>query len=510
MNYIPDVTNLPKGMAHYWFESGSGEEENENYFLFCQTSDQGIHHATKSELMEFLESKNPRLLLLKPWNPIGVNGQKRTRKGEPKGEEEEEGEEAEGKEEEDQEGLPKKKKQKIIVLPAPPLPVLPPEILVMILHNLSEPTLDNRKIIFSFLKGPRSNTFSDELTNSELIWNWYRKVLKMDPPSRLITIGQYYIQRRQYIPFARRWYSNFVRDYDLFLLSKLHLYYHNNDIRSKMKKKLTRGTIDILMRYVQGKNIGNGPSDGTYGNDTSIYEMVEIEIQGALNATREIGYSGRVPDFMKRPLQYAMLSEATYRNHDLEAIDFILSWYEDEAEWFDRVWIDSNTQQFVEIRIDNIFKLSEWIIRVTRGLDPGKKFTARDLTAYVWLNQVLVKLYYMPLIKAMEINSFPDNFMFILSEKLRIIKMSQEEEFEEDWLSVAKQIDRWNDRQHDYWRNTFTGTQGAWADGWRLQESKGITKGKEKQVVEKESSSSSSSSSSSNSKLKSESTEFWN
>ncbi len=496
MNYIPNAASLPKGMAHYWFELGSGgDEENKNYFLFCQTSDQRIHHASKSQLMEFLESKTARrLLLLKPWHSIEG---KRKRK-----------EEKEKEKQQQQE--PKKKKQKAIVLPAPAASLeLPPEILVMILHILSEPTPDNRRIIFSFLEGPRRNTFSDELTSSELIWKWYRKVLNREPPVRLMKIGQYYMQRREYKPFARRWYSDFVHVYDLSLLSRLHLYYHKNEIRFKMKKKLRPVTIDILMRHVRGKNIGSGSGDGTYGDNTSVYEMVEIEIQGALDATREIGYSGRVPDFMKRPLQYAMLSEAANRNYDLEVIKFIETWYEDEAEWFDRVWIGSNAQQFVEKIINNIFKLNEWATRVMRGLGPDKKFTARDLTAYVWLNQVLLKMYYMPLLEAMEINSFPDNFMFALSEELRIIKMSQEEEGVEDRLSVAKKLVRWGQRQQDYWRNAFTGAQGAWTDKWRLQKSKGITKGKEKQVVEKEEMSSSSSSSS-NSKLKSKSTEFWN
>ena len=89
MNYIPNAASLPKGMAHYWFELAA-EADSKKYFLFCQTSDQRIFHATKSQLMEFIgsaaEEKNARLLL-RPWDSIGVNGQKRTRKGEQKGEE---------------------------------------------------------------------------------------------------------------------------------------------------------------------------------------------------------------------------------------------------------------------------------------------------------------------------------------------------------------------------------------------------------------------------------------
>ena len=210
MNQIPNAANLPKGMAHYWFELDCIGEKNKNYFLFCQTVDQRIHHAPKSQLREFLDSKNLSGLLLKPWHSIEANG-KRKRK-------------IKKEKEKQQQEEPKKKKQKAIVLPAPAFPVLPAEILIMILYNLSEPTPDNRRIIFSFLKGPRNNAFSDELTSSELIWKWYRKVLGRDPPKRLIKIGQYYIQRGEYKTFVRRWYSDFVRNYDLSLLDKLAEY----------------------------------------------------------------------------------------------------------------------------------------------------------------------------------------------------------------------------------------------------------------------------------------------
>ena len=445
MNHIPNAAQLPKGMAHYWFEL---DNKKNDYFLFCQTSDQRIHHATKSELMKFLES-NPRSgLLLKPWHLI------------------------EGKRKRKKEGFPKKKKQKVIVLPAAPLPVLPAEILVMILYNLSEPTPDNRRIIFSFLKGPRSNVFSDELTSSELIWEWYRKVLERKPPKQIIQLGQYYIQRGEYKTFARRWYANFVHLYDISQLFPVAEFFEDDSTRKIMQKKLTPVAIKTLMLNLRGRILGLG----RHKNSGFEYELVEIEIQAALDATREIPYSGHIiPNFMKRPLQYAMITviEEKGKNDSIKPKLLRKSWWYDDHNlpWLEPVWFGSETKKLKNIRINNIFALSEYLVKVIRGLDKGQKFTARDLTAYAWLTQVLIKLYYMPLGKAMIVDSFPDDFRLFLTEEMRIIKMSKQEREAEDKLSFQKQDERYDKRQDDYFDNLFN-TKGVWADRWRLQESK--------------------------------------
>ena len=453
MNYIPNAANLPKGMAHYWFELGCGKE-HKNYFLFCQTSDQQIFHATKSELMEFVESKNARRLLLKPWDSIEANG-KRKRKIK------------KGKEKQQPEEEPKKKKRKAIVLPAPSSEItgLPAEILIMILYNLSEPTPDNRRIIFSFLKGPRRNTFSDELTNSELIWKWYRKVLKRDPPKQIIQIGQYYMQRGEYKPFARRWYGNFVHLYDMSQLAVISEFFEDDFMREVMQKKLKPVAIKILMMNLRGKFFGIGKHD-----DSEIqYELIEIEIQAALDATREIPYSGRIPDFMKRPLQHAMITAIQAGDPPVNSYELRKSWWyddHDDSKWPKPAWMNSKN-----IRMNNIFALSEYLVIVIRGLDRVQKFTARDITAYVWLNQVFMKLYYMPLIKAMDIKGFPDDFRMIFAAKMRIVKMSKQEKEAEDKLSFDQQdlnFDYWND---DYFANILN-TQGSWADRWRFLKTK--------------------------------------
>ena len=441
-------------MAHYWFELGSGEQ-NKNYFLFCQTSDQRIHHATKSQLMEFLESKNRSGLFLKPWHSIEGKRKRKIKK-----------------EKEKQQEEPKKKKQKAIVLPAPPLPVLPPEILVMILHNLSEPTPDNRRIIFSFLKGPGSNAFSDELTSSELIWEWYRKVLDRKPPNRIMQLGQFYVQRGEYKTFARRWYANFVYLYDISQLVAVAEFFEDDSTRKMMQKQLTPVAIKILMMNLRGKILGLG----RHKDSGFEYELVEIDIQVALDVSREIPYSGHViPDFMKRPLQYAMITaiEGKGKNYSIKPKLLRKSWWYDEhgLRWLEPVWIESETKKLKNIRINNIFALSEYLVKVIRGLDRGQKFTARDITAYAWLTQVLLKLYYMPLGKAMIVDTFPDDFRFFLTEEMRITKMSKQEREAENKLSFQKQDEWYEKRYDDYFDNLFN-TKGVWADRWRLQESK--------------------------------------
>ncbi len=462
MNHIPEAADLPKGMAHYWFELDNNNKHN--YFLFCQTSDKRIHHATKSQLMKFLESKSTGLLL-KPWHSIEGKRKRKIKKEKAKQQQLEE--------------EPKKKKRKVIVLPAPPLPVLSPEILVMILHYLSEPTPDNRRVIFSFLKGPRSNAFSDELTSSKLIWEWYRKVLDRKPPKRILQLGQYYIQRGEYKTFARRWYANFVHFYDISQLAPVAEFFEDDSTRKIMQKQLTPVAMKILMMNLRGRILGQG----RHKDSGFEYELVEIEIQAALDVSRQIPYSGHViPDFMKRPLQYAMITviEGKGKNDSIKPKLLRKSWWYDDhgLRWLEPVWFDSETKKLKNIRINNIFALSEYLVKVMRGLDRGQKFTVRDLTAYAWLNQVLIKLYYMPLGKAMIVDSFPDDIRLFLTEEMRIIKMSKQEKEAEDKLSFQKQEEGYDKRYDDYFDNLFN-TKGVWADRWRLQESKRTIKEKE-------------------------------
>jgi len=476
MNHIPNASNLSKGMAHYWFEL---DEKNKNYFLFCQTSDRRIFHATKHQLMEFIGSsgkKNTRPLLLKPWAPIGTNG-KRTRKGGIKGEEEDE---------EEVEGLPEKKKRKVVVvLPAPlkPLPELPAEMLVMILDGMSNPTPAVRRFIFNALKGSMPNLVSFHLSNSRTIWKWYRETLDRDPPLALAPLEVYYKQRGDLNGFARRWYSGFVRTHDVMDLAWLWRYYKQEN-QSKMKKKLDPTTMYILMMHLRGRTIGAGVHEGAVAE----YERVEMEIQRGLDSPHTVlsDIYVHIPEFMLNPLRQIMLQAIEAREALVHAYLFRrATWYATitsvaKDTWFLTKWNPSRTRHRIDGIIKNTLQLSTAAIKIIRGIGPEQKFTARDLTAYVWLNQVIIRLLYAPLKEAMKRTSLQLNLIFDLREELRLAARSKEQQITEDKLLVHTRASIWRQREEDYF-NGLVDLKAAWKKKWRRPpKPKKMTKGKEK------------------------------
>ena len=471
MNYIPNAANLPKGMAHYWFELGSGEQ-NKNYFLFCQTSDQQIFHATKPQLMEFINSKHSsQSLLLKPWDLI--EGKKRTRKGKPKAENEKE-------EKEEQKGLPKKKKQKAIVLPAPSLPVLPalmrelpPELLNMILDEMAKPTPSVRRFIFDALKGSKVNQVVFHLINSRTIWKWYLETLGHNPPLGLAQLEIYYKNRGEFNKFARRWYSEFVRRYDVMHLSRLWEYYAQENGKI-MKKRLNPTTMHVLMMHLRGKTIG---SEDDKHKNVMDYERLEIAIQQQMDRVKSWG---SVPLFMIQPLQTAMIGDiATWDPHVDPTLFRHMYWGRSREhggeDWWDNTYRPSRTHYMVGGFIKNTLQLCEDAIRTIRGLGPDQLFTARDLTAYVWLNQVITRLVHYPLKEAMQPELFIYNFMVDIREKAR----PKEEKEELNELSVREREIDWRIKQGTYTRE-LRELKDAWARKWGSEKPKKMTKGKEK------------------------------
>ncbi len=484
MNYIPNAASLSKGMAHYWFELDSGGEQNKNYFLFCQTSDQRIFHATKPQLMEFINSKNSsQSLLLKPWDLIEANGKKRTRKGEPKAEDEEE-----EKEEEEQKGLPKKKKQKAIVLPAPSLPPvlpalmreLPFELLDMIFDGMAEPTPSVRRFIFDALKGSKVNRVVFHLINSRTIWKWYLETLGHNPPLGLAQLEIYYKKRGEFNKFARRWYSGFVRRHDVMYLSRLWEYYEEYGFK-KMKKRMNSTTMYVLMMHLRGKTIGS--EEENKNKNVTDYERLEIAIQQQMDEVKvEPRYS--VAGFMTRPLQIAMIGDiATWdMNVDPMLVRHML-WGRGREhggkDWWANTYRPSRTHYMVGNFIRQTLQLCEDAIRTIRGLGPEQIFTARDLTAYVWLNQVITRLLWHPLKEAMQPELFIHNFMVDIREEVRLSNRSKEQKDVEDKLSVKERESAWRIKQGEYSRKRHE-LGDAWAREWGPKKPKEMTKGKEK------------------------------
>ncbi len=484
MNYIPNAANLPKGMAHYWFELADDGGDSKNYFLFCQTSDQQIFHATKPQLMEFISSSgNKNRLLLKPWNLIGVNGQKRTRKGKAKGEEEEEEEEEEEKEEEKE--LPKKKKQKAIVLPAPSLsPVLPAlmrelpfELLDMILDGMAEPTLSVRRFIFDALKGSKVNRVVFHLINSRTIWKWYLEILGHNPPLGLAQLEIYYKNRGEFNKFARRWYDGFVRRYDVGYLSRLWEYYKVYGF-NKMKKRMNSTTMYVLMMHLRGKTIG---SEEDKNKNVTDYEKLEIAIQQQMDKV-EPHYP--VAGFMTRPLQVAMIGEIAKWNTDvnttlLRHMHWGRSGKHGGRNWYVNTYLNSRTHYMVGHFVRQTLQLCEDAIRTIRGLGPEQIFTARDLTAYVWLNQVITRLLWHPLKKAMQPELFLHSFIVDIREEVRLDARSKEQKDIEDKLSIEERESAWRIKQGEYSARQRE-VKDAWAKHW------GPKKEKEKEKVKAE------------------------
>jgi len=508
MNHIPDASNLSKGMAHYWFELAA-EGDSKKYFLFCQTSDQRIFHATKPQLMEFINSKNnsSQPLLLKPWDLIGVNGQKRTRTGKPKGEEEEE-----KKEEGEQKGLPKKKKQKVVVLPAPLDPILPElpfEILTMILDGMAEPKPAVRRFIFDALKGSTPNIVSFHLSNSRTIWKWYREIFDRKPPLALVQLEIYYKQRGDLNGFARRWYSGFVLTYDIAALTQLWRYYNDEQPRKIMKEKFTPTIMYMIMMHLRGKTIG---FEEHIKDTMANYEIVEIQIRKALDILPDMPLNRHLPKFIMHPLKDSMLNVS--RQYDKKNITpplfMQLAWRRPETnkedkDWFLNVWSPSDTRRLLNGIINQTLKLCENGIRTIRGIGPEQKFSVKDITAYVWLNQVIMRLFYLPLERAMESDGFDTGFGSVLREEVRLRVRSKQQQIAEDKLSVEDQEAWFYGRSGNYQSERYE-TRKAWKKKWRRPKGKG----KEKEEKEEEEEEEEMSSSTSTSSRKIETIQFWN
>ena len=478
MNHIPEAANLPKGMAHYWVESANNDddqEDNENYFLFCQTADQRIFHVTKHQLIEFANAapKDQSQLFLKPWDPIGANGKKRKRK--------------KGKE---KVKLPRKKKQKeeeeeeeekpsVIILQAPTdqvSPVLPPEIMVMILEHMIEPTPANRKFVFSFLKGNRPNDVSDELASSKTVLRWWRKVLDQEPPGEIVDMQRFYGGRGDLKGFVRRWYSLFVRQYDTQRLIKLPEHYMPID-QQIMAEKLSRITMNTLMFHVRGRVVGTGK----YWNAPWEYETLEMEIQRALDAGYEdpivpAGYVYRpeVPLVLVYPLQKLMLKVVAKReSHNAglwkqkfeEARWRRIRGREEDRDWIRNVWKWSETNKKVAYRIGETMRVAAYALQIMRGLEVGQRYTARDLTAYVWLCMVIIRLFYDPLEKAMHKTSMIMRFNTDLREEVRIMGLTEQEKKAESELSAKERLSKRQKRSEKY-NETLWGAQYAWFAKW--------------------------------------------
>ncbi len=386
------------GTASYWIAEHpvlaehSGGESNHFFFFFCRTADGSVFHARADRLAESVLGGEPLAMTPWPFVAIGNNGRPtRKRKRLPKGKEKVVPVPAEG--EPEIPGPPPAKRLKFVDLPAE----MAAEVVRQWIEHISpEPTPAMRRLIFPFLTpGVEPNVVSRHLAKRDTIFAWYREVFDGKvPPARLVHLSDYYGPE----DFARRWYSTFVREYDMALLRGVYFdawdsgWYHLSEV-------MTDPVLHLITMHLRGRTIGAGDNDETGALDM---ELVEMEIRKAFDVLKvgrpDLSLASVVLD--NALFRLMILMGESWDESDLVRLDIFEEMLrrpgddESDPEFYGSEGTFQDTSNFIEMVVEPIIASSVLAVRVIRGLGEGKGgvmtagMAPKDLAAVVWLATV--------------------------------------------------------------------------------------------------------------------------
>ena len=457
-----DTPKIEKGMAHYWTAVHSGK-----HYLCCQTSEGDLLRASAKRVIKAVQSGE--FLTLKPWRFSQSNGE---------GEEEEEEQqrkrkrtEAMGKEKTPVAVQPAPKKRKIdpSVGPLRALPELPPEILLEIMKHWKEPTPAVRRVIFPLLMGSRVNIFSRYLAKSSTVWEWYQDVLGYPPDKGLANLVHYY---KGYDPnaFARQWYSGFVNSYDLKKLWKIYETPQDVVELEQFYKNMNNVLLHTIKTHLRGRTVGLG---GTF--NISFFQEMEMEIQQVLDELNIKAGWLRPDRLVDSALTIAMLNVGQLWGMGVHQNTYLETFQKHDEKWMEKNWLGTPTNQFIFDVINPIQDMSKAAIRFIRNRPFRERFTARDITALVWLINLSMALAkpageyaeanYLTVLQEDPENDFTIAFMGRLRDQLRWHTLTEEEREEEEFFPLEMKENELMEREM-FWGSEAHDREKRWVRKW--------------------------------------------
>ena len=380
-------------MAQYWWGSG----RHHQHILFCKTSEGLLLHVPQEHLL--LAIQKEKSVILKKWPAIQVKRKRHTKKGKGKKKDLP----LEAPKESDVMVLSEPKRRKINPQEAKSsgLPELPLEVQLKIIMFSSKPSPSIRKLILNIVKPDAEITvFSTELARPKLVWAWYAIVLGREPPKNLAQLWNYYVQEMgDPNAFVRKWYSAFVREYDV---SRILRIYKKSYLKALSGRYMKGLQIHLMIEMLRGNTIGTAKTDISGVND---YQAVELIIA---QARIQLGPDRKFAKYFKKAVSHAMLlygekiapnvSLKTYEERHQDRISWRYeSWNDGERTTEVRtpgypLFLRTETAKWISVWLTPILSSSWKVIRIIRGLGPADVFSDMDYASLVWLIGVTLEL----------------------------------------------------------------------------------------------------------------------
>ena len=380
---------IKQNMAEYWW----GHHDS---VLFCKTSEGLLLHVPQEHLL--LAMQKEKSVILKKW-PALIEGKRKRRIKKEK--------------EKDLPPLEAPKESDILVLSEPKrrkinpqeessgLPELPLEVQLKIIMFSSKPSPSVRKLILNIVKPNAEITvFSTELARPKLVWAWYAIVLGREPPKNLAQLWNYYVQEMgDPNAFVRKWYSAFVREYDV---SRILRIYKKSYLKALSGRYMKGLQIHLMIEMLRGNTIGTAKTDISGVNDYQAVELIIAQVRIQLGPDRKFG------KYFKKAVQHAMLlyGENNSPNVSLKIYE---ERHKDRISWRYEKWtggeksteirepgypyfLRSETAKWISDWLNPILSSSWKVIRIIRGLGPTDVFSDMDYASLVWLIGVTMEL----------------------------------------------------------------------------------------------------------------------
>ena len=384
-----------KNKAQYWWGPG---RQHRQHILFCKTSEGLLLHVPQEHLL--LAIQKEKSVILKKWPTIEGKRKRRIKK------EKEKDLPLETPKESVMLVLSEPKRRKINPqeeeeeADSPSLPELPLEVQLQIIMFSSKPSLSVRKLILNIVKPNAEITvFSTELAKPKLVWAWYAIVLAREPPKNLAQLWNYYVQEMgDPNAFVRKWYSGFVREYDVSRV--LHIY-KTSDLKA-LGARMKGVQVHLIIEALQGRTIGMAKTDSSGVNDYQAMELIIAQVRTQLNSDRKFA------KFFKKAVRHAMLFYGEKNFHDVfmktyeERHKDLISWrYEKWTGGEKRTkvrtsaypdFLRSGTAKWIRDFLNPIL-ISSWrVARTIRGSAPTDVFSDMEYASVVWLIGVTLEL----------------------------------------------------------------------------------------------------------------------